>query len=550
MLLAIFATARGSAAVIASCDFEPAGDTGPFSYSGGKSNAESGLGEMPVNQRTLTGNACNKTCWNLDDVTLRGASTHGNDRWWDGDGEGAVSGGTGIWSNTSAPVWASNSSGDCHVGWQSGNDDNAIFTQAGGTVSIAEATIVAARSLAFTANDYILDAVGNNVASGLILTDGGSGGGGPNTIDVVGSDHTATIAVTIFANSGVGLTKTGEGTLILSGVNTYQGKTAINAGVLSVSAPWNLGIGSPILFDGGTLRLTKAVDLRGNQPCEFLAGGGTIDTGGKTLTAETTGWSGTGSLVKAGAGVLRLGGTGSGFTGAVILKAGTLRLDSNRTLVDCPLIDVAAGATLDVSGVQGGYYGLGGAATQKLTGSGTILGNLQITDKGVHSVGDSSGVQQLQGSYAMHGLLEIEICGDSPGNGVVGYDQVRLIGTSLDNVSLDGDLSLIWSGLGWSSPSDRLWILRNDTSGTLTGEFHEYANGAVVGDYDGRSWQIWYGVDADLSAGQLVPGNDVVLAAVMPIPEPGPFILMGWAILVLLCAHRRWLGRLWRTAKP
>jgi hypothetical protein len=98
-----------------------------------------------------------------------------------------------------------------------------------------------------------------------------------------------------------------------------------------------------------------------------------------------------------------------------------------------------------------------------LKGSGTVLGNLRITGNGVHEAGDSPGVQQVQGNYSMSGLLEIEISGDSPGDGAVGYDQIRIVGPTAKAVSLDGDLSLAWSGTGWSSASDRLWIIRNDT---------------------------------------------------------------------------------------
>ena len=100
-----------------------------------------------------------------------------------------------------------------------------------------------------------------------MLTNGGSGGSGPNTIDVANSGQTATISVRIAGNPGVGLTKTGEGTLVLGGANAYTGATAINAGVVCVSADYNLGaVGAGISFNGGTLRITAPVDLQGNHP--------------------------------------------------------------------------------------------------------------------------------------------------------------------------------------------------------------------------------------------------------------------------------------------
>ena len=75
----------------------------------------------------------------------------------------------------------------------------------------------------------------------------------------------------------------------------------------------------------------------------------------------------------------------------------------------------------------------------------------------------------------MSGLLEIEIGGATPGDGLAGYDQILVVGSEhAITCLLDGDLALSWSGAGWSSACDRLWIIRNDTDGTLTGTFHDY----------------------------------------------------------------------------
>ena len=79
-----------------------------------------------------------------------------------------------------------------------------------------------------------------------------SGGGTFNT-----SGNTATLGGTI---SGVGgLTKSGAGTLTLTGTNTYQGNTTITAGTLAVSTDANLGAATGILTlrTGGALQFLR-----------------------------------------------------------------------------------------------------------------------------------------------------------------------------------------------------------------------------------------------------------------------------------------------------
>ena len=53
---------------------------------------------------------------------------------------------------------------------------------------------------------------------------------------------TATISSTL-AGTG-GLVKSGAGTVVLTGTNTYTGSTTINAGTIRISSDYNLGNGA------------------------------------------------------------------------------------------------------------------------------------------------------------------------------------------------------------------------------------------------------------------------------------------------------------------
>jgi|GEM_PF-3077206 len=464
--------------------------------------------------------------WNIDDVTVEGTATTSRDCHWSGGGQ---------WNNDSQNKrWERAESGGELSTWDSANGDNALFSLPGEAVTIAGGTMIAARSLRFEADGYVIES--GDSSSRLALTNGGSGGSGANTVDVVDAAHTATIKVPIIANPGVGLTKTGGGTLVLGRSNLYTGPTAINEGVVCVSAANNLGAaGAGVAFDGGTLRLTKTMDLADNHPFALLDGGGVIDTQNFNCTTLTDNWSGGGYFTKIGTGKLVLQGDNEMFSGRIDVQQGILQLESNGAIAACSVLDLGADAILDVTGIAEGYS-LGANGAQILQGAGTVLGNLSISELGVHVPGKSPCTQYVDGDYSMNGVLEIEIAGSATGAEPEGYDQVRISGLSHD-VSLGGLLSLQWSGTDWAAEGDRLWIIRNDTAGSLSGAFDGLADGDLAGVYDGFHWRIYYGADAD--EGLLAGGNDVLLVAAAPVPEPGSIVSLLLACLAALAGRRR-----------
>jgi fibronectin-binding autotransporter adhesin len=245
-------------------------------------------------------------------------------------------GGSGTW-NAGTQNWFDVVGGAMPTQWGSAYG---VFRGPGGTVTI----------------DGTQNAVGLQFAGGSYTLAGGAGGslnlhgfsGGGITVTTpelrVLEGETARIDVTITGTDG--LEKTGDGTLILGGNNSYSGGTIISGGTLQVSADGNLGAaGSGLTFDNGALRTTmdmvsaRTVTLRDT---------GAIETAANTTLTLTGAVSGAGGLIKWGDGTLALSGTGS-WSGGTLITAGTIRADSAGALpndTDYVLI----GGKLDLNG--------------------------------------------------------------------------------------------------------------------------------------------------------------------------------------------------------
>jgi autotransporter-associated beta strand protein len=197
------------------------------------------------------------------------------------------------------------------------------------------------------------------------------------------SSNVLTIS-SVIAN-GVGtaatLTKTGPGTLVLTGANTYGGTTYILGGVLSVGlvtgntnnlgANQNLGM----FLNNGTLRYTGATNTRGTGGNRLGTMGGTIDVvnSGTALTVngvfsdDVIGYAG--GLTKAGPGTLILGASNT-FTGGVKIAAGVLQVGNANALngtgaTTANIVSFTSGSTgsLRLNGFNPTVMGLNSDAT-------------------------------------------------------------------------------------------------------------------------------------------------------------------------------------------
>ncbi|WP_449067055.1 autotransporter-associated beta strand repeat-containing protein [Prosthecobacter sp.] len=120
-----------------------------------------------------------------------------------------------------------------------------------------------------------------------------------------------------------GVVKNGAGTQALAGPNNFTGGLTLNAGVLQGNGDASLGAsGSPLVFDGGTLRWGLSFDINGTRAITLQAGGGALDVSLYTTTI-TQNISGSGALTKLGTGTLSLQGANT-FTGGIHLDKGML----------------------------------------------------------------------------------------------------------------------------------------------------------------------------------------------------------------------------------
>lgn len=174
----------------------------------------------------------------------------------------------------------------------------------------------------------------------------------------------------IMGGSG-SFTKSGVGTVALTGANTFNGLTDVQAGTLAYGVNNALGSGN-VQVSGGTLNIATFTDSVGTVT---LAGGSIVGTTGVL--------SGTAYDVRNGSISAILGGSGAGLTKSTV---DTVTLSGLNTYTGVTAVDAG---TLKVDGSIAASSGVGVAGGATLGGSGAVS---VVSGAGLVSPGNSPGI--------------------------------------------------------------------------------------------------------------------------------------------------------------
>ena len=245
-----------------------------------------------------------------------------------------------------------------------------------------------------TSNGSTLDLGGNSATIvGLLSNVVGSAATGGTVTNSGAANATLSLALangvnTTFrgvirngASKTIALAVSGNGEQFLSAANTYTGGTTISGGTLAYGVANALPTTSSVTVNGGALSMGS---FNGSVGAVTLSSGALVGTTGVVTGTSYNVQSGSIGAILGGngialtqttAGIVSLSAANT-YSGPTNISGGTLQLAAGGSINNSPLINMANGATLDVSLEPSSSYTL--ASGQTLTGTGgfTVNGTL------------------------------------------------------------------------------------------------------------------------------------------------------------------------------
>lgn len=385
-----------------------------------------------------------------------------------------------------------------------------------GTIDLTAGITVASLTLG-DPDAFTLNLAGHTllINSGSLVRTSGAGGShlitggtlqfnGTAAMNIAGSGS-LTIASVVDDLYYSGLTKTGSGTLVLSGANTFQGVTAVNAGTLVLANSSALGSstfgntvasGAGLHFQGGitvtegsftvtgsgsgpgatgVLRnvsgnntLASTVTLGGASTfvsaADRLTIGGTVSLNGHALTLDGAGdlrfssaVSGTGSVQKTGSGTAEFQG-GTNITGSFSHTGGAVSVTGN--LVATTGITLASSGNVAVSG------NVSTAGNMVVSGAGltNVTGNISATGSFSHT---GTGNVSVTGNLAANSGLTLSGDGDVSLTGHLASSAGAIVISGAGDVTATGGINSAAGGITISGTGDRTFSGPVNTAGGL-----------------------------------------------------------------------------------
>jgi len=323
------------------------------------------------------------------------------------------------------------------------------------------------------------------------------------------------------AANNFGFTKSGIGTLTLSGANTYTGATIINNGTLDVTG--SLADTTAVTVNTSGTYNVGASDTVG---AVTLAGGTISNSGGAVLTGSSYAMQsgtvsgilgGTGALTKSTAGTVNLSGINT-YTGATTVSAGTLLV--NGSLAAGSAVSVASGATLG--------------------GSGTISGTTTILIGATLSPGTSPGLSTMGSTTLNTGSdFVFELIGNTTAGRGTNYDGVNILAASTLTIQSGVTSSLVfnagstvnWSDTFWAT--DQQWLVFDTADNNYSGPLF----GSLTLTTDSAS-QSLASIRSAASFNYSVVSGDIFLNYTA-IPEPSTYAMLGLGLAALVWLRRK-----------
>ena len=334
-------------------------------------------------------------------------------------------------------------------------------TATAGVLRLNGATLTSANTLVRVAGSADMTLSGPGVSGGTATM--GVQLGITNGIFDVGASRTLTISSIISQlTAGSGFTKSGAGTLLLSGANTYTGVTDVNAGTLRATVAGALGTGTAantVTLSGGNLELFSdtattfgrnfTVTANSTITTSRATGGtanshtmGTLSIGNFTLTSNS-------AVATSGTQGLIVGATT--MTGDATFNVPTVAAMTNALTMGAvgetggPRNFTKTGGSLMILGAAGTYTGTttindGTLRIQNATALGTGTSTVQVFNNINLASGSDTNTLQFSGGLTVTRNLLLENAG-SGAAGAIGGARTALTSTSSVNATAN-----TWSG--------------------------------------------------------------------------------------------------------